>query len=951
MGIYLGIDIGVISIKIAGFTKKPNDLIKKKLDSLDGIVWVNESLFYLPAKRTAGTPFIMVDEMISKIITLVGESNIEGISASGTGAGLLRKKYNIDLENEFTAIATAMSRLYPEVETIFEMGGESSKFIALDKGKDGLVGIADYGINGDCAAGTGSFIDQQASRLHYNVEDIGNVASTAQKTARIAGRCSVFAKSDMIHAQQKGFTPAEILKGLCIAVARNYKATIVKGKTFKKPVAFIGGLSLNSGVADAIRESFGFDNTELLIPKESAFMGALGTSLLSYTKNFSDNIYIHSAESIETKKEESTLDPLSKENVIFLRDKVQFRELDNDKKTDTYLGIDVGSVSTNLVVIDLDGNVIKSIYTMTKSRPIEVVSEGLKEIESEIGDKINILGVGTTGSGRELIGELIGADTITDEITCHKTGASHVAKTLTDGTVDTIFEIGGQDSKFIRMNDGIVTDFTMNEACAAGTGSFLEEQAEKLGINIKDEFASLALNSSSPINMGERCTVFMERDVNAYQARGANVEDIAAGLSYSVVYNYLNRVVRGRDIGNNIYFQGGTAYNDAVACAFAKILNKTIIVPPHNGVIGAIGAALITRRLSFVVRENLQRTKDEIRTTKFRGFDLSQVEYKIREFTCPACSNNCDIQEFTVNSEKTYWGDKCSEKYRKKSKGFQKPSIDNIIKRRDEFLYEGYDPKKRVAGPTVGIPRCMYFYDRFPFWKAYFEKLGCNVAISPESNKKIIQDGLSSTVAEPCYPIKIAHGHIKHLLGENNVDYVWVPNVLNAEPSVNDHRIPYLCPWGMTLPFVIKAAPAFQEDLSKILAPTIQFFYGKKYLAKCLKATAKQLGASDSLNKKAIDAAYLAWHKFNVSLKVLGKRTLKEIEGNNESAIILIGRPYNLYDMGINLSIPTKLRETYGINVIPFEYLPTDDIEIKDVAENMFWNYGRKILAAVKYTA
>jgi predicted CoA-substrate-specific enzyme activase len=263
------------------------------------------------------------------------------------------------------------------------------------------------------------------------------------------------------------------------------------------------------------------------------------------------------------------------------------------RKVEAYLGIDIGSVSTNLVVIDHEGKLLHEIYLRTQGRPIEVVSAGLKEIEEKFGDRLEVRGVGTTGSGRELVGELVGADTVNDEITAHKTGATYVCNQLGMEPVDTIFEIGGQDSKFIRLDKGIVVDFTMNEACAAGTGSFLEEQAEKLGVSIKGEFASLALASKRPARLGERCTVFMERDVTALLLKGAEVGDLCAGLAYSVALNYLNRVVRGRKIGNTIFFQGGTAYNDAVAAAFSLILQKPIIVPPHNGVIGAIGMALI----------------------------------------------------------------------------------------------------------------------------------------------------------------------------------------------------------------------------------------------------------------------------------------------------------------------------------------------------------------------
>ena len=365
------------------------------------------------------------------------------------------------------------------------------------------------------------------------------------------------------------------------------------------------------------------------------------------------------------------------ERVILLRDRVKpYQFPPGDEKIGAYLGIDIGSVSTNLVVLDEAGEVVKEIYVKTDGRPVEVVNKGLADIWNEMGPRLNILGVATTGSGRELIGELIGADTVNDEITAHKTGATFIGRKLIDRVPDTIFEIGGQDSKFISLQDGVVVDFAMNEACAAGTGSFLEEQAEKLGINIIGEFAKLALSSEAPVRLGERCTVFMERDVNSYLQRGADKKDLVAGLAYSIAYNYLNRLVGRRHIGDTIYFQGGTAYNDSVAAAFSMILDKDIIVPPHNGVVGAIGVALLAR-------EKMAATQAP---SRFRGWDLEKVDYTIREFTCKGCSNECDIRQFTIGDEKTYWGDKCSDRYRKRAKVDKEPIIRDLVEFRNALV-------------------------------------------------------------------------------------------------------------------------------------------------------------------------------------------------------------------------------------------------------------------------
>ncbi len=588
---------------------------------------------------------------------------------------------------------------------------------------------------------------------------------------------------------------------------------------------------------------------------------------------------------------------------------------------------------------DWDGNLLKEIYVGTQGRPVQVVTDGLKDLWDEFGDTISIRGVGTTGSGRELIGELVGADTVQDEITAHKTGSTFISRRYFDASVDTIFEIGGQDSKFIGLENGVVTDFAMNDACAAGTGSFLEEQAERLGIRIKGEFAEMALSSSAPVRMGERCTVFMEQDLNNYLYRGARKHDLVAGLAYSVVKNYLNRVVRGRKIGETIYFQGGTAYNDAVAAAFSQVLGRKIIVPPHNGVIGAIGMALLAR-------DKVRATKE---ATTFRGFDLSKVDYRRREFVCKGCSNFCDMQEILIGDSRTYWGDKCSEKYRKAARTDTKPVIDDLVARRIEWM-DRLVAETPANGPrgTVGFPRAMYFHERFPFWKGVLTRMGFGVKVSPRTDKAIAREGFERTVAEPCYPIQVAHGHVGALLA-SGVDFLFLPNVINSE-TAHTHTASQFCPWGQTLPFVVAAVPKWEKELrQKLLSPTIRFRDGEKYIVEDLFDCFGPLGVSRKEIREGIRDGYREQAKLGNFLQVAGAEAIERIEKAGADAIVLLGRPYNLYDRDVNLNIPAKLRDQYGGNVIPIDFLPVDDIDIRDVNDNMFWNYGRKIIAAGKW--
>ena len=895
----------------------------------------------MPYTRIRGNPVETTLKILRKIESVLDNPTIRGIRTCGSGDALLGRFIRTNTTNEFMAITKGIEFLNPEIKTVFEIGGANSRYLKLEKaGTNGTVGLVDYNKSGDCAAGTGAFLDQQAARLKFKIEDVGQIVSSCSISAKIAGRCSVFAKSDMIHAQQKGYKPEEILKGLCEAVAQNYKSNIVCGKTVLPPVAFVGGVAANSGVVSALRSLFDLSPDQLFVPEMYHCLAALGAAVMELeTESLAQNLsqfYLNSVDDQDSAAQIKAMNqPLSVENVLLLQDYIMKNE-NGRGIVDAYLGLDIGSVSTNLAVIDRDGQVLKSIYTRTAGRPIEVVNDALKEIQRDVGKQINICGVGTTGSGRELIGMLAGADTVNDEITAHKTGADFVGKTMLNKSVDTIFEIGGQDSKYISLENGIVVDFAMNEACAAGTGSFLEERAEELEISIKDQFADLSLHSKTPIRLGERCTVFMERDVTSCQQAGASKEDLTAGLAYSVVYNYLNRVVGQRKIGDVIFFQGGTAYNKAVAAAFSQVLEKQIIVPPYNGVMGAIGVALIAR-------DKHLRTGYK---TGFRGYALENVHYKLREFTCKSCTNNCNIQAFTVEGETTYWGDQCSDKYRKRAKNVKQATIEDLIEVRNKLFFEGYDPERKNGRAVIGIPLSMYTYDWLPFWIKYFSYLDFNVVVSPTTNKSIKQQGLEATVAEPCFPITVAHGHVVALFKEK-VDHVLLPNLINTT-SLTENVNSYLCPWGQTLPFVAANAPAVEKNRDRILRPTMEFGYGIDVVRKSLNNMVRAFGISKKQADNAFELAYERQMQFKAQLYDYGRKILNDLEASGEKAIILVGRPYNIYDKGINLDIPRKIRDYYGVNYIPVDFLDTDQISIQDINANMYWNYGRKVIAAAR---
>jgi predicted CoA-substrate-specific enzyme activase len=952
MSINIGLDIGAISLKLAALGK-PDDRpaleeLCRRSPAFRIIEWESDGrrtpLVLSEYRRIAGSPIQSTFDLLQEFYEVVPETRVEGIRVTGSGSRTISKILGIYFENEFKAIARMIGCFHPEVRTVFEIGGESSKYIRLEPqpGSD-QSGIVDYDRSGECAAGTGSFLDQQASRMGYSVEEVGGVVGQAGCAARVAGRCSVFAKSDMIHAQQKGYKPEEILRGLCDAVARNFKGSIVKGRPVTAPVALIGAVSQNSGVTAALREAFKLSDGDLLVPELYAWSGAIGTAMLETEERRKRSLReIHRLCQHEAEERVTDTRPLSMNQVVLLRDRVPaYSPPPGNTPIPAYLGIDIGSVSTNVVVMDATGALVHEIYLRTAGRPIEAVQQGLSEVQRKWGRRLVIHGVGTTGSGRELIAELVGADVVNDEITAHKTGALHISNTLGGEPVDTIFEIGGQDSKFISIENGIVVDFAMNEACAAGTGSFLEEQAEKLGIGIKGEFARLALSAPAPTRLGERCTVFMERDVTGWLHKGETVPNIVAGLAYSIALNYLNRVVRGRRIGNTIYFQGGTAYNDSVAAAFAGLLGKKITVPPHNGVIGAIGMALIARQWHNATRCD----------SRFRGYDLTRLALTSRDFVCKACSNLCDIKEFTIEGQKSYWGDKCSDKFRKPSGTGRKPVIQDLFAVRERILEEtagrplapGFE--RQPGKVYVGLLRAMSTFEWLPFWTRYFQELGIETVLSPATDPKIAADGVEMALAQPCYPVQVAHGHALALADE--VDYILAPNNLDSE-AAEDGCAAHFCPWNQTLPFVLQSAPRLEAHRRKFLAPKLHFQMGRDAVKKGLAEAMRRLGVARRASDRAVDAAYTTQREFRERLLAAGREAMEVLDRTGEPGILLVGRGYNIYDRSINCDVPRKLRHRYGANVIPIDFLVTGREPVSDLHPNMYWASGRKILSAAR---
>jgi len=912
-GFGLGIDVGSVSV---------NTVI---LDSNRMVVEEHYS-------RTKGQPLRTVKTVLEDIVERIPVERFRAISLTGTGGKLLAELLGGKFVNEIIAQAKAVSVLYPEVRTIIDVGGEDSKLILMDYEEgNGHFKISDFAMNTLCAAGTGSFLDQQASRLGLTIEEFGQLALRSENPPRIAGRCSVFAKSDMIHLQQIATPDYDIVAGLCFALARNFKSNIAKGRTLIKAVSFQGGVAANLGMRRAFQEVLDLAEGELIIPKYYASMGAIGAVLMTMEdRGFHE--HFAGLERLEDYLNHHREARVSLEKLSLSEDHLKKSEKAADmplraEKVDAYLGLDVGSISTNLVVIDENENLLSKRYLMTAGRPIEAVRIGLKEIGEEIGDRVNIKGCGTTGSGRYLTADFVGADIVRNEITAQATAAARI-----DPHVDTIFEIGGQDSKFISLENGVVVDFEMNKVCAAGTGSFLEEQAEKLDISIKEEFGNLALGAPEPIRMGERCTVFIESDLVHHQQRGAKTDDLVAGLSYSIVQNYLNRVVGAKRVGDRIFFQGGTAFNRGVVAAFEKWLGKEIVVPENHDVTGAIGVAILAKD---------ERTWEE---STFKGFDLSERKYELTTFECKGCSNMCLIRKVSVEGEKPlFYGSRC-EKYDviKRTRGGNVP---DIFAEREELLFAPYEGEEDLPedAPIIGIPRILHFHELFPFWKGFLTELGYRIVLSDSTNKELIREGVETIVAETCFPIKASHGHVLNLLKKGIKD-IFIPSIINIESPDPEIELTQTCPYIQSFPYAVKSSIDFREYGARILQPIIHFGWGKDQLEKELVRFGRQLKRSASTVRKAFEKAAVNQKKFYDALIKRGREILEGVKPG-EKIMVIVGRPYNSCDSGINLEVPKKLREM-GVLALPMDYLPLDSASRKEGIKEMYWRYGQKILSA-----
>jgi predicted CoA-substrate-specific enzyme activase len=927
-GIVLGIDMGSTTVKLA-------------------VLDENGALLAHRYIRANGRPREVLLGSSRALIAEFAGSRLLGVGITGSGGGPVADAIGGRHVNELVAQTRAAGEFHPEARTIIEIGGQDSKFLSVAWNAEGArMALVDFAMNTMCAAGTGAFLDQQAERLGISIEnEFASIALQADQPARVAGRCTVFAKSDMIHLQQRGTPLPAILSGLCLALARNFTVVIGKGKAFRPPILIQGGVASNLAVVRAFESVLNLQPGELIVPRHHLIMAATGTALLALEELHDGTLPAFRGFDALTdairggRHERKQLPQLRPDALAVPPDRAPAPESGSRRRA--WLGVDVGSVSTNVVLIDDGDRVLSSRYLATAGRPLDAVRRGIVEVGVEIGERVEVAAVGTTGSGRYLTADYIGSDVVRNEITAQARAALAHAP-----DVDTVIEIGGQDSKYIRLDGGAVVDFAMNAACAAGTGSFLEEQADKLRIDLKKEFAPLAFESAEPACLGERCTVFMESDLVHNQQQGARVNDLAAGLAYSIAQNYLNRVVDGRPLGHRVLFQGGVASNRSVVAAFRQLTGRDVRVTPHHDVTGAIGAAILAREDSARRAARIGATP-----TRFRGFDLADRNYEAEVFECKACPNLCEVSRISIAGEPPiFHGARC-DKFEEAGRGPRDLSrgIPDLVLDRQNLLLDGFTD---VAAPRngrlrVAIPRALVFYEMFPYWREFLRALDVEIVTSPATNPSVVRETQQHAAAETCFPVKLVYGHVATLL-DADADYVFVPTIVNRETGGVGQAYNRSCPFIPAVSQMVAAYSGFEGKGPRILKPTVHMQWPDvrrrelRELAPLLRVSKRRIDQADAIG-------LAAQRKFHAALGIRGRQVLAGLDASRPSAVI-VGRSYNTNDLGANLDLPLKLRKL-GVMPIPMDFLPLESVDITDTFPAMFWRTGQDILAAARLIA
>ena len=897
MGYFLGVDIGSVNAAVA-------------LIAEDG------SILHLDTERISSGPRDAVSSLVRTLGTAFPLRDIVAAGVSGSGKHVVPGELGWTQYSSSLAIATGLLRSHPEAKTIIQIGGQSSLVIELE---DGLRKPWKVASNPLCAAGTGRFLEQQAYRLGISMDDFASLALQCTDGApRIAARCSVFAKSDLIHLQQKGAPVPTMLYALCESVARMV-GSLKKG-AFQEPLYFVGGVAANSAIARALNEVVSARNgyeLSVTVPDHYHHLEALGTAYLSVGKS-SNGVLLPETDVRQRYFEMPGLAEVSSQQVS--------PPPSIQSPCTGYLGIDIGSTSTKAVIMDESGTrLLGKNYLMTAGRPVEAVRQVFRNLLRNGADRVKIAGVGVTGSGRYLVGGFIGADLIKNEITAQTRAAAEM-----DPEAD-IIEIGGQDSKLVIKRNGVVVDYHMNKACAAGTGSFIDELAEMLGISVTNgEFADLAFAAPHTIDLGTRCAAFMSQAVASAQQEGVPLGIITASLANSIAKNYLSKVVEHRKLGDKVILTGAVFYNKAVVSAFHQQLEgKKLTVPEHKEVSGAIGAALLAKEAMADYE------------SKFKGFqEVVDSECKLTTFVCKGCDNNCTITRMEMPGEKpAFYGSRC-DKYDAIASHAKR---ETFFDKREQLLFREFK-KDSGTGPSVGVPRGLLVYDYAPLLIGFLNALDARVVLSSQTNNEIMEHAIELSYTDSCFPMKLLHGHAAML---KDVDYILYPCAIRLGEKDGDENQKYSCPLVQASPFIIRQTVDLGE---RILIPILDFSRGNANVIKNLANVAVKMGFSKRKAKEAALAGIESQRKFEADQAALGRELLEQLRQGDQLGVVLFARSYMSQDAGANLGIAEKLAQL-GVVPIPLDFLPLESVNARDYSDRPYWFYENKYIAGAAITA
>ncbi|TCT15453.1 putative CoA-substrate-specific enzyme activase [Natranaerovirga pectinivora] len=812
---------------------------------------------------------------------------------------------------------------YDNVNLILSAGGETFMVYELDR--DGR--IIDVLTGNKCASGTGEFFLQQIKRMGLSIDEA--MSSPSNDSYKVAGRCSVFCKSDCTHALNKGTPKENVIGGLCDMMGKKLYELLKNHDT--KRALIIGGTSRNSKMVSFLTNKM----DQLYVPNYSYCYEALGTALWALEN--------------ETKPVDGLDTFLNNKHssFSFLEDLknyesyVEFKSTANSeaKENDVcILGLDVGSTTTKAVIIrQSDQAILASCYLRTNGDPIEASKNCYKDLQSQLNNPVSIIGLGVTGSGRQIAGLHALTPSVMNEIIAHATAAIYF-----DPEVDTIFEIGGQDAKYTYITNGVPSDYAMNEACSAGTGSFLEEAAkESLDIEMT-AIEKYALNSKKPPNFSDQCSAFISSDIKSAIQEGISVEDITAGLVYSICMNYSNRVKGSRPVGKKIFMQGGVCYNKAVPIAMAAMTGKHIIVPPNPGLMGAFGAALeVKNKIDLGL----------ISPMSFDLDDLSSRDVSYKEpFVCAGgkekCDRKCNINRIIIQGRVYPFGGACNLYERtfveEKKKDYE---ITNYVAHREHLVFEKYSVSygeriDEVQNKKIGMLNSLLTNSLYPMYYNFFYSLGYDIVLP----KNVDEDGFEQKSSAFCYPVELSHGLFGSLLKEKDVDKIFLPHV-KSFPVKNSDDVTVTCPFVQGEPYYLQSA--FKDSIDKeIISPVLDFNSAYSTQKEIFIKIGVNLGHKKNVVEKAFDIAINAQLSFHNECQETGKAFLEDLERNpDETAIVLFGRPYNAFTKIANMGIPHKFASR-NYRIIPHDFLPSAQ---EYSLENMYWAMGQLIMKASRF--